>query len=90
MKEDERRFLIDVYEKCRSGTSPFDRISPKKLINQPDFYMHYKRAWYLLGKWCDKGWYEFGVALDCGWLTAEGKEYAKNLGDSEVKPNEPR
>ena len=28
-----------------------------------------KQAWRTLEKWCDKGWYEFGTALDMGWMT---------------------
>ncbi len=28
-----------------------------------------KSAMSTLEKWCDKGWYEFGVALDLGWWT---------------------
>jgi hypothetical protein len=41
--------------------------------------MHYKRAWYLLEKWSNKGWYEYGVTLDLGWLTPLGKEVAEGL-----------
>lgn len=31
-----------------------------------------KRAHYLLMKWAKKGWYQYGISLDLGWLTAEG------------------
>lgn len=27
-----------------------------------------KRACYILQKWVDKGWYDYGVSLDLGWL----------------------
>lgn len=26
-----------------------------------------KQAWRTLEKWCDKGWYNYGVTLDLGW-----------------------
>lgn len=32
-----------------------------------------KRAWYYCDKWSDKGWYEWGVVCDLGWLTQKGK-----------------
>lgn len=32
-----------------------------------------KRANYILIKWCDKGWYDYGVSMDLGWITV--KEY---------------
>lgn len=70
MKEDEIRFLLDLYNK---------NISPRELINQPDFYIHHKRAWYLLEKWSNKGLYDYGVTIDLGWLTTKGKKVAKEL-----------
>lgn len=33
-----------------------------------------KRAWYLCNKWSDKGWYDYGVVCDLGWVTEAGKE----------------
>ncbi len=32
-----------------------------------------KRTDYLLEKWARKGWYQWGVVIDMGWLTPEGK-----------------
>jgi hypothetical protein len=46
--------------------------SPRDIINKEGFSMHHKRAWYLLEKWADKGWYDCGVVLDLGWITPEG------------------
>jgi hypothetical protein len=40
--------------------------------------MSYKRAVYLLRKWAGKGWYDYGVGVDLGWLTAKGKEAARD------------
>ena len=44
----------------------------RDVINKKDFSIHYKRAWYLLEKWSRKGWYDYGVSLDLGWITPEG------------------
>lgn len=30
-----------------------------------------KRAYCLLQKWSDKGWWDYGVSLRCGWFTPE-------------------
>ena len=31
------------------------------------------REAYVLGKWADRGWWEYGVSLRGGWLTADGR-----------------
>ena len=80
MKSDERVFLIEFYE--ARNFQPYDSegaITARELINTPGFPLHYKRAWYLLEKWSDKGWYDYGVTLDLGWLTPEGKEYVEQM-----------
>lgn len=28
-----------------------------------------KRGAYILSKWSDKGWWDYGVSLYCGWFT---------------------
>jgi hypothetical protein len=96
VKEDEKRFLIDVYLKCeakkvrpasiRDILEGFeDRMTPRKIINDPDFYMHYKRAWYLLDKWSRKRWYEWGVNMELGWLTPEGINKVKEIMNSQAE-----
>lgn len=35
--------------------------------------MHPKRLNAILEKWYGKGWWEFGVSLRSGWLTADGQ-----------------
>lgn len=77
MKADERKFLADVFKYRLIGG--LEHKSPRVLINEPSFTMHYKRAWYLLEKWTDKGWYDYGVTEDLGWLTEEGKKQARSL-----------
>lgn len=87
MKDDEKQFLIDVYENCvLSGETEVIfgilmecRTTPRDLINSDKININYKRAWYLLEKWCSKGLYEYGVTLDLGWLTDKGKEMAESL-----------
>lgn len=67
MKDDEKQFLIDVYNGLKN------KLFPRYIINQDNFYMNYKRAWYLLEKWSNKGWYDYGVTLDLGWVTDKGE-----------------
>lgn len=33
---------------------------------------------YLLQKWTRRGFWEYGVSLPTGWLTAAGREWAEN------------
>lgn len=40
---------------------------------------NWKRCAYLLEKWSSKGWYEYGVSVDLGWLETKGKEVAETL-----------
>lgn len=63
MKEDEKELLIAIY--LSEKTNVRDIIAK---IEIP-----YKRCLYLLEKWSGKGWYDYGVTLDLGWLTEKGK-----------------
>lgn len=86
MKDDEQRLLIDIYNRCHNGYMKKDGISVKELVQEEGFYVHHNRAWFLLGKWSRKGWYEYGVSVRVGWLTPEGIERAKELiAESEEK-----
>ena len=87
MKDDEKQFLLTIYDESKSliPVNIFGIIKdlqPKynvrEIINRPEFPIHHKRAWYLLRKWSDKGWYDYGVTLDLGWLTDEGKAVAES------------
>jgi len=75
MKDDEKQFLLQVAKASKSK----EHITPRHIINSEGFSMHHKRAWYLLGKWADKGWYDYGVTLDLGWMTREGYKVAESL-----------
>jgi len=79
MKDDERWFMQQVYDKCGNGYIHKEGITPRDVINSGECTekMHYKRCWYLLKKWENKGWYECGVTDDLGWLTPKGIETAR-------------
>lgn len=81
MKADERDMLRDLLAYCRNlymdydGAPPVDRrVTPRQLIEGlwASYGVHSKRAHYLLSKWAGRGWYEYGVCLDLGWVTPEG------------------
>jgi hypothetical protein len=57
-----------------------DIPTPRDIINEHNFPIPQKRAWYLLEKWCKKGWYDYGVNLELGWITEEGNKAAIELG----------
>ena len=85
MKEDERIFLKTCQKhirppQCLSDTSA---VTARGIINASGFSMHHKRAWYLLQKWTDKGWYSYGTTLDLGWMTEKGLRV--NADDPEMK-----
>jgi len=92
MKDDERYFFERIRNECSNHGRPDqhrkkpslllpfmmvdDRKTPRDIINEEGFPIPAKRAWYLLAKWADKGWYEYGVTLDLGWITPEGNAAA--------------
>jgi hypothetical protein len=84
-KLEAENFLIQIYNEVRrreyqSGMLvTVNEKSVRDIINEPDFPLHYKRAWFLLEKFCEKSWYEYGVTLDLGWLTSEGISHVENL-----------
>lgn len=66
MKEDERRLLEEMQRRARSGQPCSAREVVRELgINE-------KRAAYILWKWTDRGWYNYGVNVMSGWLEREG------------------
>jgi len=80
MKKDEAILLRAIQENqnIEDENCPLPREIVKKLN------MNHKRADYILEKWCDKNWYEYGVCLDLGWLTEKGK----NINTELEVPNE--
>lgn len=82
MKEDEKYFLKRILNECsrdENNNIKLNYKTPRDIINEPDFPINYKRAWYLLEKWNGKDWYNYGVVLDLGWLEEKGIEAAKSL-----------
>ena len=67
LKEDEIYFWNLIKKELSTSEKTVQDI-----INGKDFSMHYKRVWYLLEKWSQKGWYDYGVSIDLGWITPEG------------------
>ena len=64
VKPDEIEFIKRVRATERIPSSEWDSLT--------------KKQYYWLDKWTDKGFWEYGVSLRSGWLTAEGKnEFSK-------------
>lgn len=53
--------------------------SPRDIINLCS--INYKRAWYILDKWTGKGYYNYGVTLDLGWLEIDEYPVLKNTSN---------
>jgi hypothetical protein len=77
MKPEEIAFLKEIYQAHFEGDLIVREIVGKIYDNGKG--THYKRLWYYLEKWCDKGWYSYGVSLDLGWLTDTGLRKAQEL-----------
>ena len=69
MKDTEKEFLIALYQ-APPG------VMPRVICNQVG---QYKQNWYYLDKWTRKGWYNYGVCADMGWLEEKGKAVAREL-----------
>lgn len=71
MKDDERELLQRLQKRTAE-----DKHQPYVRQLVTDLGMNEKRAAYILGKWANKGWYDYGVSVMAGWLTDEGKSIA--------------
>ena len=80
LKKDEIEFLTELYQRNER-----EYTTPRNIILSPNFNIPYKRAWYILDKWSKNGIYDYGVSSDLGWLTPEGKIFAKWLSKQEIK-----
>lgn len=67
MKDTERAFLNDVQLRFTGVTV---RDVCQRYI---DASVPSKRLYYWLGKWANKGWYEWGSVIDLGWLTPKDR-----------------
>lgn len=70
IKADERNFFITCLKYCTiQGVRDVSKaISPRDIISVLNEFMNYKRCWYLLEKWTNKGFYNYGVTMDLGWF----------------------
>lgn len=74
MKDDEKRFFrlcFEVGRKIHNGLDyPYSYVTPRNLIFilEQCGVINHKRAWYLLEKWSELGFYDYGVTLDLGWF----------------------
>lgn len=67
MKPDEAMFLKSCQEQC---PQKLGRRLPRDIYNE--LGLNWKRACYLLEKWSGKGWYDYGINVDLGWMTSKG------------------
>lgn len=95
MKVDEKAFLIwfalEFMNRKNEARTWFQLLTERVTYKKPRDYeaIPFKRKIYLLEKWCDKGWYEYGVCVDLGWLTPKGPEKAKSLmGEADTEYSE--
>lgn len=77
MKDDERRLLIELNRSARL---------PREIAREQG--MHPKRACAMLAKWAKRGWYDYGVSVDMGWLEQAGKDAAKAMEPQTTKPKD--
>lgn len=80
MKYDERAFLLILYSAGHIlGTPARKRVDDVRTLALRCFAGRLKRARCILSKWTKKGWYDYGVALDLGWLTELGAAEAEKI-----------
>jgi len=78
MKDDEWELLVEIAKVPKTKRTEFGWLSveefPRDVAKR--LGMNENRAWYILEKWANKGWLEYGVSPFYGWLTDKGKEVA--------------
>lgn len=73
MKEDERTLMKALATEGRHTRDVVD-----------DLGMNHKRAAYILEKWTDKGWWDYGVSVMAGWFTERGVEWIEENPEVET------
>lgn len=83
MKDDERKFFITCLEHI-------DTVFARDIIDILSEFINYKRCWYLLTKWSNRGFYEYGTVPDLGWFKIEKfrGEYLKIYNEIKQKQKE--
>ena len=76
MKEDEKQLLLKIRKE-----RPLPPKGENKFATEygDELGIHPKRTEYLLGKWTDRDWWEYGVTVRTGWLTEKGCKAADEL-----------
>jgi hypothetical protein len=64
MKPDEKLLLDELMKTVRV---PYNSMPTMKVAEKIE--MHPKRLAYILYKWCEKDWWEYGVNVYRGWFT---------------------
>ena len=84
MKDDEIMFFRICVKYRQKHVVP---VRIREIINilHDAGVMHYKRCWWLLRKWGNFGFYNYGVTEDLGWFELENlpERYAKLLEENE-------
>ena len=68
-KPDEVRLLAEMQRVAPGDT--MTKESPRVIAKRLGIPV--KRSDFLFSKWSSKGWYEWGVCIDMGWLTEAGR-----------------
>ena len=80
MKTDERNLMWAIMH--RGPRSLYPLINPHAKTARElaeEIGIHPKRACRIFEKWSGKDWYEYGVAVDLGWLTPIGEHYIMHI-----------
>lgn len=75
-KPDERELIAWLLTEIAGGD---DRPMPCVWMQLPGTSMVPKRLEYTLDKWMGRGLWEFGVTLESGWFTPEGRAWAEDI-----------
>lgn len=82
MRPDERALLTEF---AARGGKPSLGPHVSLRATGADLGMHPKRVAYLAQKWSRKGWYDYGVSVDMGWLEPAGFVVARlEQGDKDA------
>ena len=72
MRKADEILLYNTLRETRPG--PYEPCAPWPNEVAGMIGMHFNRMFYLLDKWADKGYWEYGVSLRCGWFTEAAPE----------------
>lgn len=72
MKDDERALLALLADDAARAGRFADEVGG-------GIGIHHKRVNYILLKWADRGWWDYGVSARTGWLTREGRKAAQEV-----------